>query len=231
MTARRGARYTIPEDYYRTPGWAVQRALDCAIASAHDADPRMRDLLAVFRRLQTARVLDPSAGGDPADRTMPYPHALVQLYGVPEHRILTVDKRPDSSAAVVADFLDWTTDERFDLILTNPPFTLAEDFVTRAWELLAPGGVIMFLQRSTWSGSQGRIPFFQRFRPQVELYEPRRVQFGNHPGGGDACEYSHFLFPKPHVCNGDEADPRCWRPAPSPWTHKRYTSDTTGLIL
>lgn len=47
-------------------------------------------------------------------------------------------------------------DERFDLIIGNPPFTYAEEHIRALVPLLAPGGVLAFLLRLNFFGADSR---------------------------------------------------------------------------
>lgn len=42
---------------------------------------------------------------------------------------------------IVHDYLTWQTVDKFDLIITNPPFSLAEAFCRKSMDLLTVGGV------------------------------------------------------------------------------------------
>lgn len=95
-----------------------------------------------------------------------------------------------------------------DLILDNPPFTLAEDFVRCAVPLLAPGGILALLLRLNFLGSAGRmidaiapsaVPFWREF-PEADFWPiGPRPSFGlNKMGkkGTDGTEYAPFLWQK-----------------------------------
>ena len=48
---------------------------------------------------------------------------------------------------IVADFLTYETDKRFEGIITNPPYSLAKEFVEKGIELLTDNGqMAMFLK-------------------------------------------------------------------------------------
>ena len=48
---------------------------------------------------------------------------------------------------ICTDFLEWNTNKKYDLIITNPPFSLAQEFIEKSFELLEPYGFIaMFLK-------------------------------------------------------------------------------------
>jgi hypothetical protein len=94
---------------------------------------------------------------------------------------------------VVADYLTWQPDQRYDLIVTNPPFSLAELFIRRAITQLAPGGICMFLVREGVVGGKNRTA---KLWPHVNLRYvwqlDRRPSFVY--GTTDSCEYAYILF-------------------------------------
>lgn len=48
---------------------------------------------------------------------------------------------------LVQDFLKWETEEKYDVVITNPPFKLAREFVEKSLDLVTEEGkVIMFLK-------------------------------------------------------------------------------------
>ena len=48
---------------------------------------------------------------------------------------------------IVQDFLTWETDKKFEAIITNPPFSLAQQFIEKGMELLTENGQMdMFLK-------------------------------------------------------------------------------------
>ena len=80
----------------------------------------------------------------------------------------------------------------FDVIATNPPYNLAEDFIRHALAMLHPTGVAVFLLRLSFMSTQGRIPLF-RDRPPAEVHVlHKRPSFVN--GKTDNSEYGFFLW-------------------------------------
>ncbi|MBF4349166.1 DNA methyltransferase, partial [Vibrio anguillarum] len=47
-----------------------------------------------------------------------------------------------------------------DVIITNPPFSLTEEFVRKSLSELAPNGTMAYLQRVNFLGSIKRVPFW-----------------------------------------------------------------------
>ncbi len=62
----------------------------------------------------------------------------------------------------------------WDAIVTNPPFSVAEEFLRASLCRLAPGGVVVFLARGTWLGGSCRRGFWGDCPPvHVECIRPR----------------------------------------------------------
>lgn len=93
-----------------------------------------------------------------------------------------------------ANFLVWETDVRFDLVVGNPPYSLAEPFVRRSRELLAPGGQIVFLLQLSFLGGQKRAKgLWTEFPPERVLVLPKRPSFSAN-GKTDRIEYAAFYW-------------------------------------
>lgn len=89
-----------------------------------------------------------------------------------------------------------------ELVMMNPPFKLAMEFVQRALvEVLPRGlgraGTVVALLRLNWLGSQGRAAFHRRHPADVFVI-PRRPSFTpksiGGTGGTDRIEYAWFVW-------------------------------------
>ncbi|PKG74820.1 DNA methyltransferase [Shewanella sp. GutCb] len=80
-----------------------------------------------------------------------------------------------------------------DVIITNPPFSLTVDFLTKSLSELAPDGTLAYLQRVNFLGSKLRVPFWAEvgFPNKTPIIVPRPRFVG---GGSDSCEYSWFIW-------------------------------------
>ena len=67
--------------------------------------------------------------------------------------------------------------KKYDLIIGNPPFSLALEFIQRAFQVVKPGGKVIFLLRTAFLESDRRFSFWQ---------EPGHMPTG-HP---DSCSLS-----------------------------------------
>ena len=149
-----------PTDFYETPIPLAVRGIEIANRYWHQSD-WARDPVG-----EPNRVLDPSMGTGPygVAGKIVLPNATV--YG------LDIQYRDQIDPAVYRrirrlSFLDMPVPkdektrwkywpQRFDLIVTNPPFSLAEEFINKGLELLVSGGVLCLLLKAEFYCGMGR---------------------------------------------------------------------------
>lgn len=140
-------------------------------------------------------VLDPCAGGD-SSNPMSYPSALENLIA---EDIITMDIREDSPAQIKEDYLQVSFDFKFDVIITNPPFYIAQEIIEKSFEDIEDNGYVIMLLRLNFLGSQKRKPFWDRFPPKYIFVHSKRISFFTDPKGNsvtDSVEYAHFVWQK-----------------------------------
>ena len=95
---------------------------------------------------------------------------------------------------VRADYLKVKTDEKFDLIIGNPPYSHAEEFVRRSFDLLDKTGTIMFLLRLAFLESQERgNGLWKTNKPTIVFVSSKRLSFtGNRKS--DNTAYGLFVW-------------------------------------
>lgn len=86
------------------------------------------------------------------------------------------------------DYLD-TPFEDVDLIITNPPFSLAQEFLDKSLE---EGKTVCYLLRLNFLGSQKRHEWWQGRTPDKLIVLSRRPSFTGK--GTDATEYAWFVW-------------------------------------
>lgn len=168
-------------DYYVTPDWIIDELFDSIPELFDEMDGRI--------------ALDPCAGGGIVNNTqafgMPYPEALKRRGWKHIH---TMDIREDSLAEIKHDFLQWDTKIDYDLIITNPPFAIAEEITRKALSLADPeSGKVIMLQRLNWLGSASRDDFFTEYPPSLIVMHAKRPSFGG-TTSTDSVEYAHFIW-------------------------------------
>jgi hypothetical protein len=94
---------------------------------------------------------------------------------------------------IVQDFL--TFDEKtFDIIITNPPYSKAIEFITHAIDIVTDNGYVIMLLRINFLESQKRKEFFIR-NPLHSLFVlSKRPCFIN--GRSDSTGYAWFVWQK-----------------------------------
>lgn len=155
---------------------AAQAELDRVVHDRmriHEADLTPPDMAAQacfeLARLSIApkRILDPTAGA------AVFPMAARGQW--PGVHITGCEAREEEEPHLEAwcdvhhmgDFFHFAEDDKgFDLVLTNPPFTLIPDLLRACLGLVRPGGLVAFLCRMTFGDSEEADPLF---RPPFDL--------------------------------------------------------------
>lgn len=144
-----------------------------------------------WRNLESIAALDPCAGGS-ENTPMSYHSALSSLGIV---NIDTMDNRPDSPAAMKQDYLQAKVAGQYNLIISNPPFSLATAFVDRALEDVVRGGFVVMLLRLNIFGSKKRREWWQLHMPVEAYVHSHRPSFSG-GRGHDSIEYMHAVWQK-----------------------------------
>ena len=89
---------------------------------------------------------------------------------------------------IVHNYLTWETDKKFDCIITNPPFSLAKEFVEKSMPLLNDGydedgypngQLIMFLKIQFLEGAK-RKELFEKYPPKyIYVFRNRMATWNN----------------------------------------------------
>ncbi len=151
-------------DFYETPEWLTR-----AIIAYLPESPAM--------------ILEPACGSGAITRVLRKQFTAAYIEGIeidPKHGLGSVD------------FLKAKLRPEFDLIITNPPYAQALEFIQTAfkWRRNATSVVCMLL-RLNFLGGQERAGWLRANMPSVYT-SPRRPSFtGN---GTDATEYAWFVW-------------------------------------
>jgi hypothetical protein len=180
-------------DFYETPSELCDMALTL-LYDDFDLRPNM--------------ILDPGCGngrwGNSVRRTWkndPLIHGIdlsVDLPSLTRYNIVTT-----------GDYLTFEIVNRYDLIVGNPPYSLAEEFIDKSLGLVKDGGFVFFLLRLDFLASQRRLASLYNVYPKSGLnavyVSSRRPSFYSTNGKHtvDTLEYAMFLWIK-----GYRLDPR-----------------------
>lgn len=174
----KGRKTGDPLDRYDTPPRPVRRFLAAwaPIAYAH----RRRPML----------IWEPAAGSGNflAPLRERFPKAII--------RASDIEPRSPEVGNLV-DFLE-SQAEGYELIITNPPFRLAEQFVRHALKLVAPGGYVVMYLRAGFEQAKCRNNFFEEFMPYQTWTCRERPQFTGPASkkGTDSAFYKWFVWRK-----------------------------------
>lgn len=157
-------------DYYPTPAWCVHRLLEAVDLPGGDwLEPAVGDG-AIVRAVDAVR---------------------------DDVRWRTIDVRPEVAPHLVADFVAplfardvdaFTPARGFDVCITNPPYGLAEEFVSEARRRAR---VVAMLLRLNWLASRERRSLIAESMPNVYVLPDRPSFVGQ---GSDMTEYAWFVW-------------------------------------
>jgi len=176
-TNRSKARDVHISDYYITPIEEIERFLNT--------------FLKIENIDKNIMILDPAAGGDTIHK-MSYPEALKR---VGFNDIHTMDIREDSLAQYKQDYLTADCENKYDMIITNPPFSLALNFIEKALNDVKDGGWVIMLLRLNFFGGKQRFKFWQHNMPKYCFVHHKRMSFTD-DGKTDSIEYCHMVWQK-----------------------------------
>lgn len=182
-------------DYYVTPQKPIMQFLGLFLSDEG------------INRPDRMKWLDPCCGGDEYNEPS-YSNVIMREFQPRE--IVTIDIRDNSHADYKQSFFDYNPNEQDkpDIIISNPPFYLAEEFIRKGLEIVSDGGYVIMLLRLNFFGSAQRKPFFDEFMPKYCYIHHKRINFipdsmkqqmkqnGVKPPSGDSIEYAHFVWQK-----------------------------------
>lgn len=135
------SRYGRSEyDYYATNPLAVQKLLDCYTFHGNS-------------------FLEPCVGGGHIIKEVLKKYSFENVVAMD-----IVDRGYDGT--VVSDFLGYSFDTNFDSIITNPPYSLALDFVKKCLDVLNDNGQLAMFLKIQFLESSKRKVFFEKYPPR-----------------------------------------------------------------
>lgn len=172
-------------DFYETPGWAIDVALD-ALGIGADFD---------------GYVIDPGAG------TGAIAHRVAER--APRADVRGIELQPDlldrakatraqGIAWEQADWLTWHVDGAPDLVIANPPYGpksdphLAEKFIRKALAVAGKKGTVAILLRASYLIPKSRRLLRSDFGLPDKFELERRPSFNG--SGTDATDYAWFVW-------------------------------------
>ena len=137
-------------------------------------NPKAVEMLLTNYTFDAATILEPCVGGGHIA------NAINNFFA--NQRVITgldlVDRGYPNT--IVQNFLTWETDRKFEGIITNPPFSLAQEFIEKGMELLTDDGqMAMFLKIQFLEGAK-RKKFFEKYPPKyIYVFRNRMATWNN----------------------------------------------------
>ena len=148
-----GRHERIRNDFYATPPIATEK-------------------LITNHKFQFENVLEPCVGqGHIADVLRKYhPEATYTLLGLTDRGY---------PGTIKTDFLQWENGERFDTIITNPPYTIACDFIRKSYGLLTDEGQLAVFLKIQFLEGVCRRELFDQIPPVAVYVFRQRISAWN----------------------------------------------------
>lgn len=189
-----------PRDYYRTPRGLVVAALEYLIHSEN-----YWSNFNIMSGANHVQVLDPGCG-DAVWSQSAYYHFTSPSPYFRRPYIHAVDLEPqaestDEFTIYRHNFLDWEfAGKQYNVVIGNPPYSLAEEFIRKSLSLVEDRGYVYFLLQLNFLGSQRRQAGLFSEHPLKELVvlgrRPSFFSVDNKTNSTDTLNYAMFLWQK-----------------------------------
>lgn len=164
-------------DFYSTPEYVTENILNNIDLSKYGCN-----------------VLEPSAGNGNICRVFKnfYPDKNITAVELREEEMQNLKQCSDK--AVIGDYLSIDIGCKYDIIIGNPPYSKAIEFVNKSLQLLNENGILIFLLRTAFLESKSRYNFWQVNKLSGLYTLSKRPSFTGK--GTDATSYSWFVWDK-----------------------------------
>jgi hypothetical protein len=172
-STKKNSKNRIDNDYYPTPDWCVNRLLD-------------------ELSLPSGKWLEPAAGDGAVIRAVnkSYKRPLTWTASELQDKFKSdLEALVDPSQVHMESFFEAGLNKEFNVVITNPPFSKALEFIKKSIEL-EPEYVCMLL-RLNFMGSGERSDYLREHTPDIYVL-PNRPSFNGK--GTDSIEYAWFVW-------------------------------------
>lgn len=174
-STKKNSNKRIENDFYPTPSWCVDRLLDVLpINHGHWLEPAA-GTGAIIKAVNANKSFCPT-------------WTAIELQ---EKFKTDLEAHVEPSRVYMDSYMETAINTEYDVIITNPPFSIALEFIKRSIEL-NPEYVCMLL-RLNFMGSVERSEFLRNYTPDVYVLPNRPSFIGK---GTDSIEYAWFVWEK-----------------------------------
>jgi len=170
----RGSKKRNKDDFYVTPEWCTAAILPYLPARPH-------------------YILDAGAGSGSITEVIElyYTNVCKKLYAVEidEGRSRELKDKHICTNVQTCDFIEDFDMVGFDLVIMNPPYKLAIEFIRKS---ISISKMVVALLRLNFLGSRKRRDFHRKNPSDVHVLVPRPSFMSD--GGSDSCEYAWFIW-------------------------------------
>ena len=132
MSATNRGSERKPHDFYATP-------IDC-----------IENFIDNYRGIISGKILEPSVGNGNIVQALRNKNVEGYITGLEIREEEKDNLKAICDEVVIGDFLEWETDRKFDVIIGNPPYSMAIEFVKKCFDLLEDNGKLIFLLRTAF---------------------------------------------------------------------------------
>ena len=173
MSATNRGAERKPYDFYATPVEVVKNFLS-------------------NYKLPEGNILEPSAGNGNIIQSIKEFGYLNNITAIEIREEERDNLTQISDKVIIDDFLKWESDKEYDIIIGNPPYSYAKEFIEKCFKISNENTIIIMLLRTAFLESKSRYEFWQQ-HPLSGLYVlSKRPSFTGK--GTDATSYAWFVW-------------------------------------
>lgn len=173
MSATNRGAERKPHDFYATPVDVVKNFLN-------------------GYNLPEGNILEPSAGNGNIIKAIRETGFSNNITAVELREEEVSNLNEIANEVIIGDFFKYVPTKEFSVIIGNPPYTYAKEFIDKCFEISNENTVIIMLLRTAFLESKSRFNFWQQ-HPLNELHVlSKRPSFTGK--GTDATSYSWFVW-------------------------------------
>lgn len=143
-------------------------------------------------QLPEGNILEPSAGNGNIIKAIRDVGCLNNVTAIELREEEESNLKKIADEVIIEDFLNFEPNKDYNVIIENPPYTYAIEFINKCFEIANENTVIIMLLRTAFLESKSRYEFWQK-NPLSGLYTlSKRPSFTGK--GTDATSYSWFVW-------------------------------------